>query len=276
MSSIFRFLFLLCMVAIFTGCHMTAQSYNYGKILDPGDSKFTFGCGGTVRNELNQSFSTWDYEEDEKIDYSDRYQNNSIVWWRQALAFRLGIHDKIPFTNGFDIGFHLEGTYYRDEIDRNSDYYWEEDEKSMFSDILPMLDIDIRMGLPSAYTNRFNYNHMIGVGWTVGSWKDNGWFIDYAGGFEFKSVIPYYSLRALWAPTNVIEDNDNIFDDDYFTSHNRHFAVRGVVGCALRIKKIPVIPDYIIPEMSLVGPNFSMKNDLGFSFQLGFQWVGGL
>lgn len=272
----FPLLILLALIVMHTGCHMTTQSYNYGKILDPGDSKFTFGCGGTVRNELDQSFDSWDYDEDKKTDYKDRYLNNSIVWWRQSLAFRLGIHDKLPFSNGFDFGFHLEGTYYRDDIDRSSIYYYEEDESSMFSDIPPILELDVRMGLPSGNTNKFSYNHAIGVGWTVGSWKDNGWFFDYSGGFEFKKIIPYYSIRALWTPTNVVETSSDIFDDDYFTTHDRNFAVRLVGGCALRIRKIPVIPDYLIPEVSLVGPEFSKKNNLGFSFHLGFQWVGGL
>lgn len=265
-------LFLLIIVLMFSGCHMTAQSYNYGKILDPGDSKFTFGCGGTVRNELNQDYDSYYYEEEDSLE--SRYLNNSIVWWRQAMAFRLGIHDKIPFTNGFDIGFHLEGTYYRDVVDNQ--YYSNEDEKNMFSDIPPILELDVRMGLPSAYTNTFSYDQSVGIGWVVGTWKDNGWFLEYAGGFELKKIIPYYSLRAMLTPTSALDGGSNIFDDDYFTTHDRHFAFRIVAGCGLKIRKIPVIPDIIIPEISLVGPKFTEKNELGFSFQLGFQWVGGM
>ncbi len=251
-----------------TGC-FTTQSFNHGKLADPGDAIFTLAAGSFHRDAHVYKDEGWNDSTGEYVDY---YDTTAFNWLSISLGYRLGVHEKYPFGGGLEIGIMTEGSFFFvkkwDDKQRDSTY-------SPSSDKPLAIEFDVRMGFPSKLLSKCIYNHNVCLGWDLGLWVDNGWFIEYAGGWEFEKIIPYTSMRFFITATDISKTKYDPGDKKFFNEHNRSYNIRNVVGCSLRLKKIPVIPDIIAPEVSVIYPDFSFANKVGFTYHLGFRWMTG-
>lgn len=258
----FPLLFLLLFTFLFTGCYYTAQSYNHGKLLDPGNSMFTFGAGASFQSSLIYQNGPYDYSYDYDPDYYyiDTLVQEKKLWRNIALNYQLGVHDRYPFGGGLEVGLLWEFSYYKD-------FY------GTASDVLPALDFNVRCGFRDVVLPGALFQHNVEIGWTTGMWVDNGMFLGYAAGWEFQKIIPYVGLRAIYMPTNLLEHEEWIGE---FENHDQKFNLRGALGASVKLKKMPFFPDYITPELTLVGPNASVIDDFNATFHVGFRWTNGL
>lgn len=235
----------------FSGCNFSTQSYNFGKLLNPGEGITTFGFGFRPMHEEES-----DYYDDFFDEYYDTVEVNKFS---TCVDFRLGLLSKPPFGGGLEFGLNIE---YPGQFS---------------SDIgPPVADFDLRMGIKSHTLKKCIYHHNIGIGWTVGCWIDNGWFAEYAAGMEFTKVMPYVNMRFMINATDITETDNDPFDSEFFTEHKVNFNIRNCIGIAIPIKKLPVLPDYISPELSIVYPNYSILRNFGFTFHIGFRWKNGI
>ncbi len=264
------FLAALSLALLSMGCY-TTQSFNHGKLADPGDAVFTLAAGSFHRDANAMVFSdgVWDDSTSEWIEYYDTVAFN---WLSISLGYRLGVHEKYPFGGGLEIGVMVEGSFFFTK-------YWDSWENdsvtSVSSDIPPAIEFDLRMGFKPIPLRKGTYNHNVSLGWDVGAWVDNGWFIEYAGGWEFAKYIPYIGMRFFMTATDVSKLNYGTESKKFFNEHHRSYNIRNVAGCSLRFKKIPVLPDIIAPEVSVIYPDFSFANKIGFTYHIGFRWMSG-
>ncbi len=263
-----RFLpLLVIIISLFiSGCYYTAQSYNHGKLLDPGNSMFTVGAGASMQDvpgHLVYNYTDYNYDDSGYgMDYYDSIGVETRIWRNIALNYQLGVHEKYPFGGGLEIGLLWEFSYYKERGDRSSE-------------VLPALDFNVRTGFKDIVLSRSLYQHNLEIGWTTGMWVDNGMFLGYAGGWEFENIIPYAGLRLIYMPTNLLEHED-VFWEDNFEFHDRKFNARIAIGATIKISEIRVIPDYITPELTFTGPNASVIDDYNATFHVGFRWTNGL
>ncbi len=257
----------MCLLVIIN-CNFTSQSYNHGKLLNPGDAMATIGAGGYFRHK------------DEGLHYyQDPYEkadSSAKHWWSLCIGYRLGVHDKVPFGNGIEFGFQVEGAMRVSTYRYLSGDYVIFESRELEFDMPPALEFDVRMGFNSITLKKSIYHHNCSIGWIVGYWVDNGWFAGYAGGWEFKKIMPYGNIRFLLTATDAIESDISVGSDNFFTTHDQRLNVRLAGGMAWRIKKMPILPDYISPEVSFIFPEFSYKSEIGFTYHIGFRWTNGL
>ncbi len=242
---------LLILVAAFsvflTGCNFASHSYNYGKLLNPGESMITLAGGG---RDFHQVWSGFD------PDSADTALTHFATF---VCNYRLGVLDARPLGEGLEIGLHLEGPVQL---------------HSFFG--VPLLEFDLRMGFRGFVLGNGLYHHNAGIGWTVGPWIDNGWYVEYAAGWELERIIPYASLRGIIAATDISESGSDIFDDDFFVSHDRSAHARLAVGAALKIRRLPIVPDLLAPEISIIGPGYSIVKEIGVTWHIGLRWLNGI
>ncbi len=244
-----------------SSCYYTAQSYNHGKLLDPGNSMFTIGAGAsrqTVGEHIVYDYDSYDSYNGYGNDYTVGAQ--TMIWRNIALNYQLGVHEKYPFGGGLEVGLLWEFSYYKEEGYSSSD-------------VLPALDFNVRCGFRDIVLSTSLYQHNIELGWTTGMWVDNGIFLGYAGGWEFENIIPYAGIRAIYMPTNLIEHEEWLGD---FDNHDQKFNLRIAIGSTIKISEIRVIPDYITPEITFTGPNASTIDKYNATLHIGFRWTNGL
>ncbi len=260
-------LLLLLPLFVFTSCYYSAHSYNHGKLLDPGNSMFTFGVGGTRQSVIEEEAYN-SYASSESVSGIDTTQDSnwiSATWRSIALNYQLGVHEKYPFGGGIEIGILFEGQYYRPNTGN-----------SVKSDILPSIDFNTRLGFKDIVTDRSIFQHNLELGWTTGMWLDNGFFIGYAAGWEFEWMIPYLGIRGVVMPTNIQKNDYFPGDDEFWEYSDRKFNLRLAMGVSLKFSKRRFIPDYITPEFTLTGPNASPNEPVNGHIHLGFRWTNGL
>ena len=253
-----KYLLLLLILLTINSCYYTAQSYNNGKLLDPGFSKFTFGAGRAIQKVKTAAYNYGYYDDSTTSEISTSYETK--LWHSIALNYQLGVLDKYPFGGGLEIGIQLEGSYYKSY-------------SGFRSDILPAIDFNVRLGCKDFASDKFLYQHNIEAGWTTGMFVDNGAFLGYAGGWEFPNVIPYFGVRAILMPTNIL--NSNFENDQFFSYHNQKFNIRTTIGISIKLPKLKVLPDIITPELSVTGPNGYYTQKFSPNFHIGFSWSNG-
>ncbi len=245
---------------LLASCNFTTQSYNMGKLLNPGESISTLGVGRqpwyTVTDSSYEAFVDSGNGLYDAGQRSVKLRKPAPQEWSYCYDYRLGILDKYPFGKGLEFGFHLEAPV---PTDGGGSL---------------LLEVDLRSGLPPAVTKNAVFHHDIGLGWTVGMWVDNGWFAEYAAGLEYKHLIPYANIRVLCTPTDVTGENFN-FAGDILTTHSQWWNIRQCLGCAIKIPRLPVLPDYVVPEVTLGYPNYNRLQPVGFTYHIGLRWLNG-
>ncbi len=289
------------------GCLITTQSFNHGKLLNPGERIMTSGFGWrySSRYLLQQ---TGDSEIDSTgAQIFETFRDSTRVGWlTYTYDYRVGVLRKYPFGRGLETGFHMEMGFrmnrrkdingYYEYLDRqchDTVYVKGNDtvsyqtcsvsEKFVPTDTVttkepefygpPVLEIDTRFGLPDITMRKSIFHHNVNVGWIVGYWVDNGWFAGYAAGWEFTHFIPYLSTRLFLSATDALDESINT---NFFTKHERTWGGRlsGGVSCRLP-SNFSVIPEFITPELSLTFPNYSTGQRVGFNASLGIRWMLG-
>jgi hypothetical protein len=264
------YLALLLIALLQTGCFFTSQSYNHGKLLNPGESLFSYGTG-------IKSFTSM---KEQSIDSAgiSIYSNDSTIykWVTLCIDYRLGFLEKYPFGKGIELGFHIEEMLrsYKEKYD----WGYSNEERKQMDGYPPIVEVSARLGIKDITAKRSIYHHNIGLGWIIGLWIDNGWLIEYACGFEFEKTIPYLSIRGFLSPTNSFDSKRASFiESNSYWKHDRKANIRTTCGISLKLpERIPVIPDFISPECSLIFPNNSIGNRTGYSFSIGLRWLNGI
>lgn len=246
------------------GCNFTSQSYNFGKLLDPGSSLVTVGAGGRQFYRVH-----W---HDTAVQNATVTLKDTTVFQNYSLCFdyRLGILKKIPFGQGLEIGFHLEGPVQyspTDSIGKLTGEY-----------LGPAaLELDCRMGIKDFSLGKGIFHHNAGVGWTVGQWIDNGWYAEYAAGWEYKWLIPYIDFRAELLATDPTSVDSLTESYTPFEHEKRSWTTRTAIGVAIRVPHIFfLLPAYISPELSFVCPHYSGISPYGITYHIGLRWLNGL
>lgn len=260
--------FLLLLLPLLQGCFFTtSSSFNNGTLVRPGNAKATVGFGRHVAqlyrsespvNSWNSYLATDGYYYSFKKDDSTFHQK-SVLLKSVVFDFQLGIASKFPFGNGLNIGLHREMPGY--SIGKRLASY-------------PTSELFIKCGLPIQAKSRFNYNQNIVMGWQRGLYVDNGFFVEYAGGFEtIKRKIPYFNVRMGFTPTDPLEKGKTIedigLDSTFFTYKNKRFFGRVAAGNTFVFKRKRAIVPEINTEAAL---HIIHKKSIYPTFQVGFTW----
>jgi hypothetical protein len=270
MKNRFNYLLLIILPFLVSECFVTTHSFNHGKLLNPGERLITTGFGWKYSTRYNKQYR-------ETADSLYRYTSNRYYdstrfgWFDFALDYRVGVLRKYPFGKGLETGFHLEsamrGNQYSDGVKKGT-------EPEMYSS--PLLELDTRFGLPDITLNNGIFHHNVSWGWIVGQWVDNGWFWGYAMGLEFQKLILFSSIRYAMTPTDKFFNATGVNSDQFFKQHDRTHGVRLLCGTSIKLPfNQSVLPEYITPEFSLMFPNFTRVQPVGFSFSIGIRWMPG-
>lgn len=256
--------------ALLQGCLVTTgTSFNNGKVLSPGNARGSIGFGRRIAHGYqkietpNNQFVGHEYYIDTTYSMTkddSTYTDATFLLHSFAFDFQLGISKKFPFGKGLNIGFHRElpGYSFR---------------KNIF--LIPTSELTVKCGFKDKPMARFTYNHNMMFGWQRGLYVDNGFFMEYAGGFEtLKRKIPYFNVRLGFTPTNPLEkfdDFDPFFgeNDTFFTYRNKQFFGRLCLGNTfVPQRKRPIVPE-IFTEASF---NFIQRKKVYPTFQVGLSW----
>ena len=253
--------FIICSatVLLIPGCLITTQSFNHGKLLNPGERLLTHGIGGRYSaptGPRDQFYDSAEVTRERRVYDSKRYN-----WATYTFDYRVGILRKYPFGKGLETGFHCEVA-----LRKNSS-----DDIQLYGP--PALEFDTRFGLNDITIGPGIFHHNVNAGWIVGYWVDNGWFGGYAAGWEIERFIPYISTRILLTATNV---SDQPITNDFFTRHNRKVVGRINLGCTYRLPfNTSVVPDMLTPEISFTFPNYANAQQVGVNAAIGIRWILG-
>jgi hypothetical protein len=262
------FSIILAPLFVLPGCLITTQSYNHGKLLNPGERLATHGFG-CLYSSRYQPIQSNQYDAGGIFLNGSRYDSTRFGWFTYTYDYRVGVLRKYPFGKGLEAGYHLEMAYRG-----NLSVSWNgatRTEPEFYGP--PVLEIDTRFGLPDMTLRKCIYHHNVNAGWIVGYWVDNGWFLGYAAGWEFERVIPYVSSRIALSATNAINRS---LDSNFFKTHDRKLYGRicGGVSCKLPFN-YSIVPEFVTPECSLMFPNFSTGQHVGFGVSVGVRWLLG-
>jgi hypothetical protein len=253
----------LCATSL--GCNFTTHSYNFGKMLLPGESMFTISGG-------ERQVYAMEYQEPAYRTLSDTfiapvYIPKYSTVFSGALAYHLGVLAKYPFGKGLEIGLLLEAP------SQNWDFFGP-----------PLPEFRLKTGFNDVIAGDALYHHNIMAGWDVGLWIDNGWFLEYAGSFEYDKIMPYFVVRGQMIATDpfkkspiqndVAENEINSFGT--LRESEPSYIVRLTPGLAIKVPaRFKILPEYICPEICVFFPNYSRYKKVGVTAHLGFQWIGG-
>ena len=103
--SIFHSAALLPLFAL-GGCLITTQSYNHGKLLNPGERMMTQGFGWRYSSRY-LPHEMW--EDSAGLPWLRTVRDSTrFGWCAYTFDYRVGVLRKYPFGKGLETGFHLE------------------------------------------------------------------------------------------------------------------------------------------------------------------------
>jgi hypothetical protein len=242
---------------LFTGCNFTSQSYNHGKLLNPGETLTSIGVGAREYYKIEQK--------DAPTSISNKTDTVKYQWLSLCLDYRLGVLRKYPFGKGMEIGFHLEGPTQYATTKYGSLYLGP-----------PILEFDGRLGFNDFVLGKGLFHHNMALGWTIGAWIDNGWYAEYAAGWEYKWLIPYANFRAELLATDPSTADSLTESYTPFKYQNRSWTTRTALGVSIRIPQMRFLPDYISPEISTIYPHYSSVSHYGITYHVGLRWLNGI
>ena len=265
-------------------CNFTTQSYNTGKLLNPGETLAGIGVGKREyysikrRDTLKNNSQSFSYDTVRSKDLS------------LCLDYRLGVLRTCPLGKGIEIGFHLEGP---NQFNPDTTVSSVGEFKGP-----AVLEFDSRFGLNDLCLGKGLYHHNFSLGWTIGSWIDNGWFVEYAAGWEYKWLIPYTNIRAELLPTDPSGDDSLTESYTPFKYEKRSWTTRTATGVSIRLPhtfsvRFPyiiflplprfivihlphIIPDFLCPEISVIYPHYSAISHYGITYHIAFRWLNGI
>jgi len=254
---------------LFDGCLIATQSFNHGKLLNPGERMLSTGFGWKNATHYfkryEDAFDTVSLR-DTSIYIPDSTRCN---WFNIILDYRAGVLRKYPFGRGLEIGYHIETAlrgYYSPETGKRLQI-------EAFSP--PLLAIETRFGFPDVTLERSIFHHNMSIGWLTGEYVDNGWFIGYAAGWEFAKITPFINTTLTETATDIV--NKPVLDDStFFRDHDRTLVCRISAGASWQLPfNYSLLPEYITPECSLIFPHYANFQSAGFTAAVGIRWLLG-
>jgi len=111
-------------------------------------------------------------------------------------------------------------------------------------------EFDLQLGLPVPAGRP--YHHSLSAGWGIGIWADNSYFLEYAasrswGGNEF-----FGNYRATYLASQLADLNGSVEARKFRL--NRRLIHQSSLGFKWTLPEIPVVPDFIVPEVGLTYP----------------------
>jgi hypothetical protein len=258
---------------LLNGCLYTTHHFNSGRLLEPGHSAVTLGYGQSrtvgygcadAPDVYDHSDSTGRYCIRDRQIYggevsgqgpdTSRPEAKSTPMSNASLGYRLGIHGRFgPFT-GAEIGLHLEAP------------------TSPAS-----AEFDLKLGLP--LPEGVPYRHSLSAGWGIGAWADNSWFLEYAASRAFGESDLFVNYRAGYLATQAGEITSNSAKNTF--RRNPRWIHQAAFGFRWTLPAIPVVPDFLIPQIGLTYPLAPgsesdvpafVLDDRMWSFALGMGW----
>lgn len=221
------------------GCLASSHHLNTGRILKPGEyqNSYGLGLGPTGLCDISSKVKVDGYHtcildsirlNDSQFDVKP--VDTTPVVWQNIPSFstqwRLGMWEKWgPFT-GVDMGYALE-----------IPHTWE---------------FDVRLGLPiPAWLKDSNatWQHNMALGWGLGFWSDNTWFVEYALGKRLTENLTLYinwrlNLLATQLADLGFDDNDIGADDEGVFKHHRRLLNQVNLGLEAAVpQKFFLLPD---------------------------------
>jgi hypothetical protein len=235
-------------------CNFSAMSFNLGKLLLPGESLVTAAAGERGYYEIKQH-ENWSWDDTTGIGRADTtYDTANYYDVNAAIEYRLGVLSKFPFGKGAEIGILFEYP-----VQMRTSAVW------------PLLQFDVRLGLPMMPLRSIPMHHNIDLGWIVGYWIDNGWFAEYAAGLEIGKYIPYGNVRLTRTPTDQYDKTNDI---NFLVHHKRGWNTRACFGISMQLPRWIILPDFIVPEITLFYPNAALKSP-GIGGHVALRWQYG-
>jgi hypothetical protein len=235
-----------------SGCLYTTQHFNTGRLLEPGETAVTLGMG---RAHFYRADCPEGYYPSRSEGRRDEVCRSEAFAWggpfggsgaasdtvrplervrettpKLSLGYRLGVRKRWGPLTGIEIGWALEGP-------TNP----------------ATLEFDVKAGLPvPAGWKAF---HSLSAGWGVGAWVDNTWFAEYA------AARPFFGECALFAGYRFSALATQPDDFDSSSSAGRfvripHYAHQIALGWYQHVPFIPVLPDHVVPALTLTLPVF--------------------
>jgi len=271
----FKFFYLSCTLFVLSSCLYTTHHFNTGQLLEPGNTTVTLGAGlshsaditcpdgyyGDVIRDSTRALKCIQSGSNIVLNgvptqrsptYIDPLSaSNSFV--NGSLSYRLGISGKAGFLTGLEMGMHIEGP------------------TNPISG-----EFDLQMGLRAP---KFLDYHSFSLGWSIGAWADNSYFIEYAASKLIYANPLFFNVRETYLATQR-GDQDSSTTLKKFRSKRRWIS-QASIGWKWTLPTIVIVPDFIIPEIGITFPLaptgtdpipelFLHKMDWNLSF--GFGW----
>ncbi|MFC1585131.1 hypothetical protein ACFL5V_06275 [Fibrobacterota bacterium] len=247
--------FIPCFSALsLLGCLYTSHNYQTGRILKEGHSGTTIGYGRQqlVSLECHSNSSSWGQLVREDGDtrcrsindpsgtpdtsYSEPVVNKESIP-EFSYGYGLGIRDRWGPFPGLEMGFLLE---------------------------LPTMPISaefyFRLGLPDHMWQRTK--HSASLGYIIGSWSDNSYYLGYGISREVGRHLAYANFRSTIMATQVADIEPEEVDDAFKFNHNRRFVQQLSLGFMWMIPGIVVFPDFVTPQINFIYPKIPVSFDM--------------
>jgi len=268
------FTFLILLLILFAKCNFTSQSYNTGKLLNPGETLVSVGIGARefysiARHDSATSYRLYSYNDSLTFympdSFSSKFETIRKQGYSLCLDYRLGVLRTLPFGKGLEIGFHLEGPYQLNAKNVSLEYMGP-----------VLLEFDGRFGFKDNPIGEGLLHHNLGIGWTIGPWIDNGWYAEYAAGWEYQWVIPYANFRAEWLATDFSSIDSLTESYSPYNYEKRSWTTRTAIGISMRIPHWWITPDFIVPEIAVIYPHYSAVSHYGIAYHIALRWLNGI
>lgn len=239
----FKWLLAVWMILTFvlTGCLGSSHHFRKGKTLPSGEYEYNYGV-----STIEQIICT----ERESGNSCQRFSKQDIP--NLSRSFRLGVRDEWGIFPGVDAGYQMESNL--------------------------VLEFDIRLAMPHLFIYGEEFNHAVGLGWGVGFWPDNTYFVDYVLSKQWTNKTLYLSTRQSWLATQLSDfgvDNGEENEDIYI--HNRRWLQQYGLGFEYTMGEVWLLPDQFHiqvlatgPYVAYIGSETPNENPFNFNTQLNF------
>lgn len=243
---------------VLSSCLYTSQHFNTGETLEPGQTQFTMGFGFQKVYSCN-SWSEDDICRDLPPDREDEYERIYGPYETEtapllSIDYRVGARKRWGPFPGAEIGWHIEAL------------------------TLPItLEFRGTLALPGLDSSK--YHHSLSLGWGIGFWADNTFFLEYAISRSYAKHRLFAGTRGIFLATLPFEVMENDPVEPFI--HNRRLAGQLFSGFLINIPDIVIIPDVIIPQVIFSVPKLAVgeevfDNDLigwiDFKWNIGMGW----
>jgi hypothetical protein len=205
------------------GCLYSVHHFNTGEVLPAGRSQTTLGAGRQPIWHCGHEAA--DSAASHVCGDSAGEAATQTHVFKGSVDFRLGLKDSLGPFPGAELQWHLEAP-------TNP----------------ATMEFGVNLGLPGGAA----FRHEVGVGWGIGAWADNSFYLQYSASRPVGGPLLFGNLRVTWLATQIGE----VLGDDFTQPlpSNRHLVLQAGAGLFLRLPDWVVVPDFLIPQVNLTLP----------------------